>query len=275
MDSEATALENEPLVAPTRLRRWWESRIGYRMFCEIGLLYGLFFVYKLVRHSAGSRVSSAFEHGKEIVHLEQVLGIFTEVELQQLALSSEWFVKFLNQYYLLGHFSAAMITFVWLYTRHPVGYAKCRRVLITLTLLGLLVHIAYPLAPPRMLSDIGFVDTAKVFGPDTYGENSSFRALANQFAAMPSMHFGWAALIGWAAMRHARSRFRAIVLLHPVLTLAAIVLTANHYWLDAVVAAALLWVAFRIDPWVSRLRFRRIGRQSMASRSHGMERAAV
>ncbi len=275
MNSATATLENESLVVPTRLRRWWESRIGYRLFFEIGLLYGLFFVYKLVRHSAGSRVSSAFENGKEIVHLEQVLGIFTEVELQRLALSSQGFVKFLNQYYLLGHFSAAMITFLWMYTRHPAGYAKIRRVLITLTLLGLAVHIAYPLAPPRMLTDIGFVDTAKVFGPDTYGENSSFRALANQFAAMPSMHFGWAVLIAWGAVRYSRSRFRALVVLHPVLTLAAIVLTANHYWLDAVVAAVLLVVAFRIDPWVSRLRFRRIGRHTMPSRSHGMERAAV
>jgi hypothetical protein len=147
-----------------------------------------------------------------------------------------------------------MICFIWLYARHPRGYAKCRRILIGLTLLALAVHVAYPLAPPRMFANLGFVDTARTFGPDTYGEGSKFKALANQFAAMPSLHFGWSVLVAFAAVRYSRSKLRFVVIAHPICTLAAIVLTANHYWLDAIVAGLLLAILFAVDPWVARLR---------------------
>ena len=85
---------------------------------------------------------------------------------------------------------------------------------------------------------LGFVDTAKVFGPASYGGSSPYKGFANQFAAMPSLHFGWALVIAWAVLIATTSRWRYLVILHPVITLAAIVLTANHYWLDA--AAGLL-----------------------------------
>jgi hypothetical protein len=252
----------EPLepVEPGRLRRWWDSRLGYRLILEVGLMYGLYFVYKIVRYQGRDNVGDAVGNARQVIHVERAIGIFTEVDVQQLALQSTDLVRWLNRYYLVAHFTVSMICFVWLYVRRPAGYAKCRRILIGLTLLGLVVHVAYPLAPPRMFSDMGFVDTAKLFGPDTYGEGSHFKALANQFAAMPSLHFGWSVLVAYAAVRFSKSRLRFVAVAHPVLTLAAIVLTANHYWLDAIVAFFLLLLVFVVDPWLARLRMLLTGR---------------
>ena len=100
--------------------------------------------------------------------------------------------------------------------------------------------------PPRMMPWQGFVDTGLVFGPSPYGKGSLFSGVANQLAAMPSMHFGWAVVVAWATIKATRTRWRFLVVVHPVLTLAAIVLTANHFWMDAIVAGVLFAVSLRI-----------------------------
>ena len=98
------------------------------------------------------------------------------------------------------------------------------------------------------------LDTAKVIGPASYGAGSPYKGFANQFAAMPSLHFGWALVIAWAVLLATKSRWRYLVVAHPVITLAAIVLTANHYWLDAVVATVLFAFALGVDALIEQLR---------------------
>ena len=101
-----------------------------------------------------------------------------------------------------------------------------------------------------MFPHLGFVDTARVFGPASYGAGSPYKGFANQFAAMPSLHFGWALVIAWAVIVAAGSTAAGGTSCsrHPVVTLAAIVLTANHYWLDAVAAMFLFGVALGRRP---------------------------
>jgi hypothetical protein len=96
-----------------------------------------------------------------------------------------------------------------------------------------------------MLPDMGFIDTGRLFGPSPYGDTS--KGLANQFAAMPSLHFGWALLVAWGAAKFSTSPWRRLLILHPLLTLAAIIITANHYWLDAAVALCIFLAALNID----------------------------
>ena len=118
-----------------------------------------------------------------------------------------------------------------------------------MTLAGLLLHVLYPLAPPRMFPNLGFVDTGRAVGPASYGHGSAYSGFANQFAAMPSLHFGWALAVAWSVIIATRRRVRWLIVLHPFLTLAAIVLTANHYWLDAIAATALFAGALLLDHW--------------------------
>lgn len=112
-----------------------------------------------------------------------------------------------------------------------------------------------------MFPKLGFVDTAKLFGPASYGNGSPYKGFANQFAAMPSLHFGWALVIAWAVLLATRSRWRYLVLLHPFLTLAAIVLTANHYFADAFAALVLFAISLVCDHLWERRRNRRIERR--------------
>jgi hypothetical protein len=114
-----------------------------------------------------------------------------------------------------------------------------RRTLALLTASGLLVHLAIPVAPPRMLSTLGFVDTAAVFGPAVYGPPNQ-NTLADQYAAMPSLHIGWAVMVAIGIIATTRSRWRWLAVLHPIATTLVVIGTANHFWLDGMVALSLL-----------------------------------
>ena len=113
--------------------------------------------------------------------------------------------------------------------------------MIALTGAALVVHVVYPLAPPRMFAQWGFVDTMATLGPNAYAGASG--DLANQFAAMPSLHVGWAALIAYVVRRTGPRWLARLALVHVVLTVLVVVVTANHYWVDGVVALVLLGVA--------------------------------
>ncbi len=216
---------------------------------ELALVVALLLLYKYGRFFTKGHVQTALDNARDVISLERSLGVFTEAHLQDLVLRDTGVVRFLNAYYLVAHVAVTAAAFVWLYVRHPPMYRRFRNVMIVITTAGMSVHLLLPLAPPRMFPNLGFVDTAKAFGPASYGAGSPYKGFANQFAAMPSLHFGWALVIAWAVLLATKSRWRFLVLAHPVLTLAAIVLTANHYWLDAVVATFLFGVALGVD-WI-------------------------
>jgi hypothetical protein len=94
-----------------------------------------------------------------------------------------------------------------------------------------------------MLAGTGLIDTGQVFGPTVYGSQPASDSIENQFAAMPSLHFGWALMVAIGLIAATRSRWRWLWLLHPLVTLLVVIGTANHYWLDTIVAGALLAVA--------------------------------
>jgi hypothetical protein len=232
-------------VATTR--RWWHSRFGGSLVRELVLVVVLLLAYKYGRFLTGGHVAAALHNARDVIGLERSLGVFTEARLQDLVLPDTSLIRFLNVYYLVAHVAVTAAAFIWLYVRHPSTYRRFRNVMVVITLAGMVVHLLLPLAPPRMFPNLGFVDTARVFGPASYGAGSPYKGFANQFAAMPSLHFGWALVIAWAVLIATASMWRFTVLAHPVITLAAIVLTANHYWLDAVVAIILFGIALGVD----------------------------
>jgi hypothetical protein len=156
--------------------------------------------------------------------------------VQELFLSSTQLVQAANSYYAAVHFPATLACLVWLYLRRPAHYLWFRRTIVALTAVALVVPVLYPLAPPRMMA--GFVDTGDLFGPDVYGPPDG--SIANQFAAMPSLHVGWALLVAIALVWATSSKWRWLWFAHPVITLLVVVATANHYWLDGIAAAGIL-----------------------------------
>ena len=172
----------------------------------------LLLFYKYGRFFTKGHVQAAIDNARDVIGLERSLGVFSEAHLQDLVLHDTGLVRFLNVYYLVAHVAATAAAFVWLYVRHPPMYRRFRNVMIVITTAGMAVHLLLPLAPPRMFPNLGFVDTAQVFGPASYGAGSPYKGFANQFAAMPSLHFGWALVIAWAVLLATKSRWRYLVL---------------------------------------------------------------
>ncbi|MFF9143394.1 phosphatase PAP2 family protein [Streptomyces sp. NPDC014861] len=215
---------------------------------ELLLVTGLFLVYKFGRLLANGHETRAFHNADRVWDAERALHLPGEGAVQQLLLHGEPLIRVANTYYAAVHFPATIAFLAWLYWRRPAHYLWSRRVLALVTGAALALHILVPLAPPRMLAAAGLVDTARVYGPSVYGATPETDSMANQFAAMPSLHFGWALMVAIGLIAATRSPLRRWWLLHPALTLLVIVGTANHYWLDALAATVLLGLALLVVP---------------------------
>lgn len=218
-------------------RRWAVAAQALR---EIAIVVGLFAMWQVVRIYAVTQVDGGITNGDAIWRAERAMRLPSEQWVQRLALPHPALVQGANLYYLYLHFTGMSVFLGWLFLRHREHYARWRTTLVLTTAACLAVQFV-PVAPPRFLVERGLVDTAVQYGQSVYGQMGT--GIADQLSAMPSVHFAWAALIGIAVMSVTRSRWRWIAMLHPVLTLYAIVVTANHYWLDAVAAVVLLALA--------------------------------
>ncbi|MDT3444566.1 phosphatase PAP2 family protein [Pseudofrankia sp. BMG5.37] len=236
VDAGSSPHADEPLRKARSLGRWLGYALGQAL-----LLAGLFKVYRLGRQLAAGHESDALGHAREVWHLERALGLPSEEAVQRLALHSTTLVELANRFYMYVHFPASILFLAWVLLRHRDHWARVRNALIALTGAALVIHLAYPLAPPRFLSgvlpNVGIVDTGRLIGPSPYPSEGGS---ANQYAAMPSMHVGWAILEAWGVLTILRSRARWVALAHPVVTTLVVVLTGNHYWLDGIVGGLLV-----------------------------------
>jgi hypothetical protein len=150
------------------------------------------------------------------------------------------------------------------------SYGWWRTTLVAFTGLSLLVQLI-PVAPPRMLPTTGLVDTGVVYHQSVYSNASGFNA--DQLSAMPSVHVGWAILVAIAIITATRSRWRWLAVLYPVMTTLAVVVTANHFWLDGVAAAAILAIVLAAQVVVRRLLAARAAAARQASPEQADEAA--
>ena len=157
-----------------------------------------------------------------------------------------WFIQFWNLFYGTFHFAVTVFALVWVYRRFPHLYARHRSTFLCTTGLALVGFSLFPLMPPRLLSDCGefggclatlypYVDTVTDVGGLWSFDSGTMQSVSNQYAAMPSLHFAWAAwsaLVLWPIIRNRTAR--VLVAAYPVATLFAVIVTGNHFWLDAV-----------------------------------------
>ncbi|MEU5884287.1 phosphatase PAP2 family protein [Spirillospora sp. NPDC047279] len=216
------------------------TRTVHPLLTEVTLLLVLFAAYKWGRTLVEGGVPEAMANASFIWDLERTLHLPDEHTLQKLALHWDLTALLSNLYYVGVHFPATAALLVWLWTRHREHYARIRTELVLLTAAGMAVHTLYPLAPPR-LAGLGMTDTMLTVGPSAYPAAAD--GIANQYAAMPSLHVGWALLVSLAVVRVSSVRWRWLIALHAPVTVVVVVVTANHYWLDGLVAAALLVTA--------------------------------
>ncbi|MCX3288510.1 phosphatase PAP2 family protein [Streptomyces sp. NEAU-H22] len=222
------------------------------LLLELLLLRVTYAAYSQVRLAAGGGSNSAGraeaeEHGRQVYDLERVLRLDIERWANHTVVGIDWLRDFLDQYYTSFHFVVPLAVLAVLYWRRPGDYRWARSGLGFATLLALVGFWLYPLAPPRLMPTLGFIDTVHGVQDFSQPDYGTLTALTNQYAAMPSLHFGWSLWCGVViAVLASRWWMKALGALHPLLTLASIVATANHWVLDAVGGAAVVAVGFGV-----------------------------
>ena len=203
---------------------------------EVSIVSLAIFLYFFVRGLMHSKASLAEEHARWLVDFERWLGIFHEPAIQKWTLEQDWLVRVVNSIYIYGHWPVLVSTLVWLLWKRRDLFPVYRSALLISGAIGLVVFVTFPMAPPRFLPDLGFVDTVTL-------HTNAYRVLqppsfTNQYAAMPSLHVGWNLLMGIAIFTSTRHRFwRAFAIVMPLAMYLATILTANHYILDGIVGS--------------------------------------
>jgi hypothetical protein len=265
-------------VVPLRLRWWKEVAI-------IGVFYG---IYTFVRNQFGSARTRTplvpFQNAMHVIRFESAIGLYREHGIQQAFLGAKVFLQFWNTYYGTAHFIVTVGTFVVLFRRAPRRFVRWRNALAFTTALALVGFSLFPLMPPRLLSDTGvyggaalaaqrtnlpgridYVDTLKDFGGPWDFDSGAMTKISNQYAAMPSLHCGWATWCSLALWPLARRRWmKALVIAYPFVTLFCIIVTANHYWIDGIgglITLAAGWYAGNVfENWNQRRLARKLTR---------------
>jgi hypothetical protein len=208
---------------------------------ETGVVLALYALWQWGGGIAITHVAGATSHARWVWNFERAVDLPSEVSLQRLVLPHAWLVQFLNIFYDGVHVPALIIFLIWLYFRHRDEYPRWRNIGALATGAMLAVQLI-PVAPPRLMPQYGFVDTALRYGESVYGAGGISNA--PQLAAMPSVHVGWAIFIAAAVIGVSKSPWRWLILLHPAATVLVVVATANHWWLDGIVAASLVGLAY-------------------------------
>ncbi len=248
--------------------RWWK---------EIAYIVVFYLVYSTIRNRFGSAsVDSevAYEHAKLIMDIERSMHLFVEPTIQSWFLDAEWFLHFWNVFYGTFHFLVTGGALIWLYRRFPADYPRWRTALMWTTGLALIGFALFPLMPPRLLcvcpygsgEAYGFVDTLKEVGGLWSFDSGTMQKISNQYAAMPSLHFAWSSWSFLALYPRLERRWsRVLIAAYPWLTLFAIVVTANHYWLDAAGGALVLAIAVVLATLTHRALEQRVARSEVMS----------
>lgn len=227
--------------------RWPRAPLLLR---EIGIISAVFLVWQVPARMSAGDLHAAVERARWIHRWEQRLRLPDEVDWQQAVLPHPWLVQAANYYYAVMHFGAMAALLVWLYWRHRSSYPWVRTYVVLVTVVSLLVQLV-PVAPPRLVPELGFADTAERYGQSVYAGGPG-SVVADELSAIPSVHVAWAVVVAVAVIRVSRSRVRWLVLAHPLLTLAVIVVTANHFWLDAAASLAVLALSVGLQ-WAGRV----------------------
>lgn len=203
---------------------------------EAAVVIGLYALWQLAGGHAMHDTAGAFSRADWIAHVQHQLGLPSEAAMQHLVLWSSVLTQSANVYYAVVHFPATIALLVWLFVRHRGDYGRARSVLAVTTFACLAIQLI-PVAPPRLTS--GVVDTALKYGQSVYGAGIG----ADELSAMPSVHIAWAVAVAWFVWRVAPRRWRWVGAAHAGMTLFVVIVTGNHWWLDAVAAALVFAVA--------------------------------
>ncbi|MER6011775.1 phosphatase PAP2 family protein [Streptomyces bluensis] len=236
------------------------SQVRLRWWSELPLLVVVYALYSAGRLLARGDVSTAVDHGLAILRVEKALRLNAEQPLNRLFTHEPWLGIPADFWYASLHYLVTPVILIWLFRSRSRLYRAARTWLMTSTLIGLIGFTLLPTCPPRLLApEHGFVDTMAYYSSYGWwgGEASAPRGLGgltNQYAAMPSLHVGWALWCGVMLWRYGGTRTTKVAgVAYPLITTIVVMGTANHYFLDAVAGAAVMGAGLLLTPLVMRL----------------------
>jgi PAP2 superfamily protein len=218
----------------------WFSR-RHNIAAEAAVVVGLYALYELSRGLVAHDPPAAERHARMIVSLERSLHVFVEGQVQNAAEALPGLTGALGFFYLTLHLMVTGACLIWLHRRRPELFPFVRSTLLLASALALVGYLAFPTAPPR-LAAVGIADT--ISEGHVSLNHGLVSSLYNPFAAVPSMHFGYAIVVGVTLARYGgRPLLRAFGVLYPALVLLVIVATGNHFLFDAAAGAVVAAIA--------------------------------
>ena len=247
----------EAAIGESPVGRGWRAVAGpftrHPWAIEVVVFAAALVFYQLSRALVIGKPSTAFENAAGIINWEKGSGLFVETSIQQWVLNHIQLAEALNYFYLYGHWTITPLFFIWLYKRRRRVYPYVRNAFLVANAIALAVFMVYPVAPPRLAgAGDGFVDTLhKISNIDLHGGLLS--GWFNPHAAVPSMHFGYAVMIGMVGLVLLRSwPQRMLAVAYPAVVFITITSTANHYVLDSVAGGLVVAIGFvGVWAWMS------------------------
>ncbi len=202
---------------------------------ELAIVGILVFAYDRIHNLAETRAALSMHDGFQIWAFERHVGLGFELPANVWLAAHHQLAEVTSWYYQLAHLTVTLLVLVACYVYRPSAYPSARNALVLINLAGLIVFWVYPVAPPRLLPGSGFLDVTQLTGVAAAASTSA----PNQYAAMPSLHTAWAVWVTVIAFLLIRAWWlRLLAVLYPIVTVAIIIATGNHYVLDAVAGAA-------------------------------------
>jgi hypothetical protein len=231
-------------------RGWFDAIRQLALFALAYIAYGI------VRGVAEGDAGAAFAHARDLISLERSLHVFVEPSVQAWASGSHFVIVVASWLYVNAQGPITIAALLYLYMRHNRSFYFVRNMFMIAMAVALVAYIVFPTAPPRFLPEWGFIDTVANFTivNDTH-TSASVSALFNPYAAVPSMHVAFALMIGWPLARLVRSRAAAVLwVLYPFVMTFVIVVTANHFLVDALLGAITAGLSAYAAGWLARAR---------------------
>ncbi len=223
---------------------------------QVTLFGAAYLAYRIVRGAVAADANTAFQHALQVISLERTLHVFVEPSIQAWASGSHFLMVLSSYLYVNAQTTVTVAALVYLYLRHNRNFYFVRNMFMVAMAIALLGYIVFPTAPPRFLPEWGFSDSvANLTGVHVSHSSAAMTALVNPYAAVPSMHVAFALMIGWPLARLVRWRLvRVMWLLYPFLMAFVIVVTANHFIIDAALGAFTAAASAYAAGWLARAR---------------------
>jgi membrane-associated phospholipid phosphatase len=230
---------------------------GWRDFgIQLGIWFGFYFSYLVVRHLTDRDPTKAVVNGLRVISLEQRFShhLF-ELTVERVADSSGALLTAAAWTYWNSEFTVIGLALLWVYLRRHERFSRFRNTILLANLIGLVGFVLMPTAPPWKFPQLGFVDGVN-------HQSALLKTFGNSYAAMPSLHAADALIVGFFLVAASRTLWaKALWALWPLWVWFCVIATANHYVLDVLAGIGVAITALLATAWLPRLgaRLRGVG----------------